>query len=103
MQSPPVSLDCTDDTPSPAPDIASREALRAVGLRPGLLSDEEREDHIASCTYLMEQAYARYRESGNFADRGEATRWMLMRNEAVKGRSARQVARMEAERGLCGR
>lgn len=64
------------------------------------LTDEEREDHIRDCTRLMEAAYERYEDSSNLADRGEADHWRILRDEAVKGRSAGMVAKLERERGL---
>lgn len=64
------------------------------------MTDEERERHIRSCGTLMEAAMQRWHDHGDFADRGEADRWRLLMQEAIKGRSAAQVARMERERGL---
>jgi hypothetical protein len=64
------------------------------------LSDEELEHHIEHCTHLLELAYERYERTGCFAARGEADRWRLARDEAVRARSPAQVARMEAQRGL---
>lgn len=60
----------------------------------------ELERHIEDCAWLMERAYARFEASGCFGDRGEADRWRVLRDAAVKARSPAQVARMEAERGL---
>lgn len=71
-----------------------------VGQRLHAMSDEEREKHIASCGYLMEDAWRRYCETGCFSHRGEADRWRLLMEEAIRGRSAAQVARLERERGL---
>lgn len=98
MQS--LSFPPTETIHSPAPESTAQVGQPLVGQLPHRLSDEEREDHIRDCSWLMELAYARYAEGGNFADRGEADRWMRLRDEAVRGRSASQVARMEAERGL---
>jgi hypothetical protein len=64
------------------------------------LTDAERERHIRDCAWLMEDAMRRYYETGCFGYRGEASRWRLLMEEAIKGRSAEQVARMERERGL---
>lgn len=64
------------------------------------MSDAELESHISSCTYLMERAYADYEATGCFSDRGEADRWRVLRDEAVKARSPAAVRRMENERGL---
>ncbi len=74
-------------------------------VRPPLrrLTAAELELHIASCGYLMLEAYKRYEASGCFGDRGEADRWKVLMEEAIKSRSAAQVARMEAARGLNGR
>jgi hypothetical protein len=64
------------------------------------MTDNELSSHIASCGYLMEQAYARYEESSCFTDRAEADRWRLMMEDAIRGRSAAQVTRMEVSKGL---
>jgi hypothetical protein len=64
------------------------------------MSDEERELHIRDCGWLMEDAMRRYCETGCFSHRGEADRWKLLMEEAIRGRSAEQVARMEREKGL---
>jgi hypothetical protein len=64
------------------------------------MTDDEREQHIKDCGWLMEDAMRRHCETGCFSYRGEADRWKLLMHEAIRGRSAEQVARMEAERGL---
>jgi hypothetical protein len=64
------------------------------------LTDGEREKHIKDCAWLMEDAMRRYYETGCFSHRGEADRWRLLMEEAIRGRSAEQVARLERERGL---
>jgi hypothetical protein len=64
------------------------------------LTDEERERHIRSCGILMEAAMRSWSETGDFTYRGEADRWKLLMQEAIKGRSPAQVAKMERERGL---
>jgi hypothetical protein len=64
------------------------------------LSDSEVEKHIRDCGWLMEDAMRRYCETGCFSYRGEADRWKLLMEEAIRGRSAEQVARLEKERGL---
>ena len=64
------------------------------------ISDEELEQHISHCTHLLELAYERYEVTGCFGDRGEADRWRIARDEAVKARSPAQVARLETQRGL---
>lgn len=90
--------------PEPKASVYRRDGLRQVGERLSAevhaLTDDERERHIHSCAVLMEQAMQRWHDHGDFADRGEADRWRLLMQEAIKGRSAAQVARMERERGL---
>jgi hypothetical protein len=68
--------------------------------RQTLLTDGEREKHIKDCAWLMEDAMRRYYETGCFSHRGEADRWRLLMEEAIRGRSAEVVARMEKERRL---
>ena len=53
-----------------------------------MMTDAEREAHIKDCGRLMQKAYS----EGN---RQEAEQWMQAQKEAIKGRSAAQVARME--------
>jgi hypothetical protein len=67
------------------------------------MTDSEREQHIKDCGWLMEDAMRRYCETGDFGYRGEADRWKLLMNDAIKSRSPAQVAKMEQERGLSGR
>jgi hypothetical protein len=64
------------------------------------MSDAERELHIRDCGWLMEDAMRRYCETGCFSYRGEADHWKLLMNEAIRGRSPAQVAKMERELGL---
>jgi hypothetical protein len=64
------------------------------------MTDKELETHIASCSYLMLQAYKRYEQTGCFADRGESDRWRVLMQAAIQSRSAAKVAQMEAARGL---
>jgi hypothetical protein len=64
------------------------------------LSDRERELHIRSCAWLMEDSMRNWHLTGCFTHRGAADRWRILMEEAIKGRSKAQVARMEAERGL---
>lgn len=64
------------------------------------MTDTERELHIKACGQLMEQAYANYEASGSFSDIGEAHAWRKAMQDAINGRSAEQVARMEQERGI---
>jgi hypothetical protein len=42
----------------------------------------------------------RYAESGDLADLGDAHRWRRLMEEAINGRSAEWVAKVEQERGL---
>ena len=64
------------------------------------MSESEREEQIRCCGRLMEAAMARYEASGDLSDRGEADRYRMEMEALIKGRSAAQVAQMEAERGL---
>jgi hypothetical protein len=95
--------------PGPSPSLpkgSCSEVQQFVGeYRLSLVgvSDQERELHIKQCAWLMEDAMRRFHESGCFTHRGEASRWRLLMEEAIRGRSPAQVARMEAERGLSGR
>lgn len=52
------------------------------------MSDLELEQHVADCGRLMQAAYSR-------GDRAEAISWLHAQAEAIKGRSAAQVQRME--------
>jgi hypothetical protein len=53
------------------------------------MNDQEREDFIKACGDRMRKAY----EAGN---REDADLWLQAQNEAIRGRSAAQVARLEA-------
>ena len=64
------------------------------------MTDTERERHISDCGRLMEAAMDRYAESSDLADLGDAHRWRLAMEQAIKGRSAEQVTRMEKNAGL---
>ena len=64
------------------------------------MTDTQRESEIARLSAEMEAAYAIWQSDGCFAARGDADRLMRQRDDLVRGRSAEQVARMEAERGL---
>ena len=66
----------------------------------GPIPDDEREQHISDCARLMEAAMARYLESSDLADLGDAHRWRLAMEEAIKGRSAEWVRQAEIERGI---
>jgi hypothetical protein len=69
-------------------------------IAPAPMTDEAREAEIARLTQEMEAAYAIWQSDGCFAARGDADRLMRERDDLVRGRSAAQVAQMEAERGL---
>jgi hypothetical protein len=64
------------------------------------MSDAELEKHIRDCAWLMEDAMARYYETGCFSHRGDADRFRLLMEEAIRGRSPEVIERMEQERGL---
>lgn len=57
------------------------------------MTDADREAHIQECGRLMQQKM----EAGN---REAAMNWMQAMHEAIRLRSAAQVAAMEQERGL---
>lgn len=83
---------------------AAESALQVVpGLRDhflGTLTDEDRETAIQQATEAFERAWMRWEGSGCFAARGDAERFMHLRDDLIRGRSAAQVARMEQERGF---
>jgi hypothetical protein len=64
------------------------------------MSEDDLEEHIELCGLLMLAAYARYEETGCFADRGTADRWMRAQADAIKARSPAKVAQLEAERSI---
>jgi hypothetical protein len=64
------------------------------------MSDNEREAHIRDCAWLMEDAMRRWHETSDFGYRGEADRWRLLMEEAIRGRSPEFVRKLELERGL---
>jgi hypothetical protein len=64
------------------------------------MTDTERERHISDCGRLMQAAMDRYAESSDLADLGDAHRWRRLMEEAINGRSAEWVRRVETERGL---
>lgn len=105
---PPVAQSDEKTSGSRAPHFAVQQASASVGNREtdGVgerrhsLTDAERERHIKHCGELMELAMQRWYETGDFGHRGEADRWRILMEEAIKSRSPAQVARMEAERGL---
>ena len=85
-----------------APAISRQpEPTAGVGEHlPDTLTDAEREERIRYCGEQLEVAMARWEAQGNFIDRADADTWRLRMEEAIRGRSTAQVARMEAERGL---
>lgn len=64
------------------------------------MSDEELERHIADCGRLMEDAMARYWQTGRDEFRTDAQSWMNQMGAAVMARSSVKVASLEAARGL---
>jgi len=58
------------------------------------------ERRIRKLGKLMVQSYARYEVTGSFADRGDADRYRLEMEAAIKQRSAKQVTRLEKVKGL---
>lgn len=61
------------------------------------LSDEEIRQHSADCSLLMEQAYARFQQFHNPADRDDAVLWMHRRDEANRSLSPAWKAAREAQ------
>jgi hypothetical protein len=104
----PLSLHQSQE-PGHSPSVSDRAGIASAAgvgqsrLHLASLSDDERESHIRDCAWLMEDAMRRWHETSDFGYRGEADRWRLLMEEAIRGRSPAQVARMEAERGLSGR
>ena len=64
------------------------------------LQDADLEQHIRECGQEMQAAYARYEADSEIASLGDAHYWRNAMEQAIRGRSAAQVAQMEAERGL---
>jgi hypothetical protein len=62
-----------------------------------IVTDAEIRQHAADCTSLMEQAYSRFQEHGNPADRDEAVLWMHRANEAIRCLSPAWKAAREAQ------
>lgn len=69
-------------------------------ISPAPMTDTDREAEIARLSAEMEAAYALWQSDGCFAAKDRADSLMRQRDDLVRGRSAEQVARMEAERGL---
>jgi hypothetical protein len=53
------------------------------------MSDRELSQHIKDCAWLMEDAMARYYETGCFSHRGDADRFRLLMEEAMKQRGGK--------------
>ena len=79
--------------------LGSGPADSGVGEgRPSLDADLER--HIRECGQEMEAAYSRYQADNELASLGDAHYWRNAMEQAIKGRSAEQVACMEQNAGL---
>lgn len=78
--------------------------VNAIKQRAAAVSDvidgARLESRIRKLGKLMVQAYARYELTGCFADRGDADRYRLEMEAAIKQRSAKQVTRLEKVKGL---
>lgn len=61
------------------------------------MTDAEREQHIADCTWLMERSYDLFQQHGNPSDRDDAVLWMHRLHEAIRGRRPAVKAAMEAK------
>lgn len=68
--------------------------------QPQTFTDDDREQAIVRAGNAMKAAFARYEGSSNFADLGDAHRARMSMESLIRGRSAAQVARMEADREL---
>ena len=68
--------------------------------QPQTFTDDDREQAIVRAGNAMKAAFARYEGSSNFADLGDAHRARMSMENLINGRSAAQVARMEADREL---
>ena len=62
--------------------------------------DKLREKHITALGLLVEGAMSRWEQSGCFHARGQADGYRVSMEALIRGRSAAQVARMEAVLGL---
>jgi hypothetical protein len=78
----------TEQTASPGPSVGLTVPAGQFPSAHSGLTDAEREIHIRDCGRLMTNAF----ERGN---REEAMGWLQAQNDAIKGRSPAQVARME--------
>lgn len=67
---------------------------------PALSSADILEQRIKHYGLLMEEAYARWEQDGNFADLSEADRHRMDMEAAIAQRTPETVRRMEVERGL---
>jgi hypothetical protein len=101
----PLSLHQSQE-PGPSPSVSDRARIASAAgvgqsrLHLAGMSDNEREAHIRDCAWLMEDAMRRFHESGCFTHRGEASRWRLLMEEAIRGRSPEFVRKLELERGI---
>lgn len=68
--------------------------------QPQTFTDDDREQAIVRAGNAMKAAFARYEGSSNFADLGDAHRARMSMESLIRGRSAAQVTRMEADREL---
>ena len=59
------------------------------------LTDREIRQHAMDCGYLMEDAYAKFLETGEPSHREAAVAWLARRNEALKGLQARGTGMCE--------
>lgn len=86
----------------PRPSLGAGECApqQNVGAVPHSMSDDEREAAIKLAGEMVERHMDRYAESGCFSDRGNADRARLAMEALIRGRSAAQVAKLEAELGL---
>lgn len=91
-----TALDGEPDTAlrTAPPEAEYRADLATVQVVNFNLTDEELEEHIASCGRLMRVAFSEGR-------REDAYGWMDRMNEAIKSRSPEQVKKMERERFGC--
>jgi hypothetical protein len=101
----PLSLHQSQE-PGPSPSLpkgSCAEVQQFVGehrLSLVGVSDQERELHIKQCACLMEDAMRRWHETSDFGYRGDADRWRLLMEDAIRGRSPEFVRKLELERGI---
>lgn len=80
----------------PVPDVDVGEVLRRMDAGREL-GDQELEQHISDCNTLWTQAYARFQEHANPADRDEAVLWLYRRDKAMALRRQEVKDAREAE------